>query len=435
MEFFLSILPIIIALALLIFLTFKRFSVVFLCILCSVVVAVLSGMPVMDAIFNDFMSGAAGYIQSYYIMFFIGVILSLLMIEVDAHIAIARGISRLFHGNWCLVGIALAAFVMDMGGIWPMVIAFILYPISAVLCKENDIPLYMIPAAIAGGSFSAANAIPGAPLFSNDMCSEIFGTKPTAGALIGCVWLVLYIVLFVGYLVFTAKRDRRKGLHFEMAQVKAGTSLELSDGKEVRGIDTIKAITPTIVIFILYSAVGLDINLSLLIGLLTLIVLYFPKLRKKIIPNIGKAAGDAAAAIIVTGSVVGFGSVIKMTEGFQNLIGAVQNMSMHPYVSYVLSIALLCGACGSGSGGFVISMETLAPRYAAMPGLDMGNLHRLSCVATTTLDSLPHNSAVTNIINGCGLTHRNAYWPIFVSTVIITSICTAVATLLAVLMG
>lgn len=56
---------------------------------------------------------------------------------------------------------------------------------------------------------------------------------------------------------------------------------------------------------------------------------------------------------------------------------------------------------------------------------------RVICAAARTFDSLPHNSAVVLTLNACNVTHREGYKHVAVTTVLNTTIATAIAILFA----
>ena len=60
-------------------------------------------------------------------------------------------------------------------------------------------------------------------------------------------------------------------------------------------------------------------------------------------------------------------------------------------------------------------------------GIRIEVLHRMMLVASSGLDTMPHNGFVVTVINGvCGESHKDAYMPVFWMTVITPLIATAV---------
>ena len=91
----------------------------------------------------------------------------------------------------------------------------------------------------------------------------------------------------------------------------------------------------------------------------------------------------------------------------------------------------MAGICGSGSGGLGIAAPILKPIFVDGMGININVLHRMMLIASSGLDSLPHNGFVVTVINGvCGETHKDAYMPIFWLTVVTPLIATAVGVVL-----
>ena len=95
--------------------------------------------------------------------------------------------------------------------------------------------------------------------------------------------------------------------------------------------------------------------------------------------------------------------------------------------------AILAGAAGSGTGGLAIALENLAPQYLEM-GISAEVLHRIGCLSAIGLDSLPHNGAVVVLLTLAGMTHKESYKQIFVTTVVLTVIVAAIGIALATVM-
>jgi H+/gluconate symporter-like permease len=64
-------------------------------------------------------------------------------------------------------------------------------------------------------------------------------------------------------------------------------------------------------------------------------------------------------------------------------------------------------------------------------GIPMEVLHRVASVAAGGLDTLPFNGAVVTTLTICGLTHKESYKDICVTSVVIPIIATAVIVILA----
>ena len=84
---------------------------------------------------------------------------------------------------------------------------------------------------------------------------------------------------------------------------------------------------------------------------------------------------------------------------------------------------VLAGIVGSASGGIAIAMGAMSDMFIQMAneaGIPLEVAHRVASMASGGMDSLPHNGAVITAMFVTGLTHRQAYGPIFATTIIKT---------------
>ena len=85
-----------------------------------------------------------------------------------------------------------------------------------------------------------------------------------------------------------------------------------------------------------------------------------------------------------------------------------------------------------------IALDALGADYLAQAradGIDPALMHRITSLATGSLDALPHNGAVVTLLGICGLGHREAYGPIFAVAVAIPLLALAAAIALGAAFG
>ena len=68
-------------------------------------------------------------------------------------------------------------------------------------------------------------------------------------------------------------------------------------------------------------------------------------------------------------------------------------------------------------------------------GISLEAMHRVTAVASGALDALPHNGAVITILSICKLSHREAYFDIFVVAVVVPLISLVALIFFATLLG
>ena len=142
----------------------------------------------------------------------------------------------------------------------------------------------------------------------------------------------------------------------------------------------------------------------------------------------GEGFVNGLLAVGSTSAVVGFGAAVKDLPVFQLVVDLVTHLPGDPLISAALAVAVIAGIAGSASGGQGIALPIIKPIYIDQLGVAPRALHRVISIASGSLDSLPANGYLVMLIrNICGETHARAYGPIFVTTVLIPALGTAMA--------
>lgn len=427
----LSVLFVFLTLALVMFLVFKKVNIVIASLLAAIVLAVLDGQNLLTAMTDTFMSGSANYVKSFFLLFFVSALFGKVMESTGAAAAIARGLANLLGEKYAILGVLFAGMVLCYGGVSALVIAFTMYPLALAVFKRANLPRRLIPGAIAAGCFTfAAAALPGTPQTINVTPTTYLGTTVTAAPMLGIICGVIGIALTCVYMYWESARARAKGDGFEADAVTLET---LSKADEMgSSINPIIAIIPIIVIIILLVAVKANVLLSMLIGTVVCGGLFFRNV-KDISGMLESAVKSAMTSAVTTGCIVGYGAVVSASTGYAVLSETLTNMNASPLVAYGLTTTILAGAAGSGTGGLAIALNSLAPQYLAQ-GIPAEVLHRIGTMCAIGLDSLPHNGAVVVLLTLAGMTHKDSYKQIFITTVVFTVIVAAIGIVLATIM-
>lgn len=156
------------------------------------------------------------------------------------------------------------------------------------------------------------------------------------------------------------------------------------------------------------------------VGIISAMILLWRYLEgsKEWINTLNKGALNSATAILNTAIVVGFAGVVKETPGFDKIIASLKNINMSPMLFVAITVAISAGAAGSASGGLGIAFEALKDTFIAM-GINLEYVHRIVVIASGTFDTLPHQGAQITLLGICGLTHREGYFDIAITQIII----------------
>ena len=99
-----------------------------------------------------------------------------------------------------------------------------------------------------------------------------------------------------------------------------------------------------------------------------------------------------------------------------------------------VAVNLLAGATGSASGGMGIALEALGAKYmelANQTGISPAAFHRVASRSSGGLDTLAHNGAVLTLLNNTGMTHKDSYIDIMVTSLLLPVVATIPAIILA----
>ncbi|OMF59296.1 citrate transporter [Paenibacillus sp. FSL R5-0490] len=423
------------SLLLLMYLTMKGVNIIIAAIISAVVVALTGGLNLETALTEHYMTGFTGYFYSWFLIFLLGAIFGKIMQVTKAADSIANWVKDTLGPSRAVFAVVAAAAIMTYGGVSLFVVGFAVYPIAVSLFKVANLPHRFIPAALVFGSISFTMTAPGSPEIQNLIPTEFFGTKPTAGGIIGVLMALLIMVIGGILLSRMVKKAVNNGEVFSLPNQPAGANesaaaleseLEMQRpnaapaGKDYPHV--IMAILPLAsVIAILNTAANFTSSTgAALISLTSGIVLACVLMMKYLVgfwEALAKGAQDALVAAANTCAVVGFGSVAAQVAAFDTFVDALVNIPGPPLMGLGIAVTLICGITGSASGGLGIALPILAPMYMSQ-GLDPGAMHRISALASGGLDSLPHNGYVVTTIRAiCGETHKRSYWPIFILSV------------------
>lgn len=472
------------ALGLLIFLAYRGVSVILLGpIMALLAVAFAGGAPLLANYTQVFMPAVGGFIITYFPLFLLGAIFGKLMDDSGAALSIAHTISRALGPSRSILAVVLACTLLTYGGVSLFVVAFAVYPIAVALFREQSIPKRLMPATIALGAFTfTMTALPGTPSIQNAIPMPFFGTTLFAAPGLG---IIASLIMFLGgqwWLERQASIAKAVGEGYGAHNALASTATSEDDMRlsaHAEGFDIAEiapekeqdtpsfwlAVAPIGLVLILnyvlsarvfpamdtsylaYAQFG-ETSIGEVRGIWAIVCalgaagVFIVATNWRRIANVRRALDSGADAAVLpifnTASLVGFGAVIAALPAFGLIQGALEEVGGGLLVSLSLSVGVLAGVTGSASGGMSIALQALGDQYmtlAAAQGMAPELLHRVTTIATGSLDSLPHSGAVVTLLAICGLTHREAYGNLFMVVVAFPLLALIVTVILGGLFG
>ncbi len=425
-------LGILIGLVLLMFLAYRGYSIIWVAPLTALVVALFGGLELLPAYKDVYMTGFVGFTKSWFPVFMLGAIFGHLMDYTGAAKSIAKWLTGIIGPKRAILGVIIGCAVLTYGGISLFVVVFAMYPLALELYREANISRKLIPGAIALGSFTfTMTAIPGTPQIQNLIPMDYFFTTPTAAPIMGITGAVFMFGFGYAYMVWKERKLTARGEVFVEPAKKSEDSFDMDKALP----NPILSILPLLTVLLTLNILDWDIVLALVAGIILAMVLNF-KEYKGFTKTVSAGAVGSMTAIINTSAAVGFGAVVRAVPGFQTLTDLVMGIKGSPLISEAVAVNILAGATGSESGGMGIALAALGEKYyqiAMETGISPEAFHRVASLASGGLDTLPHNGAVLTLLAITGLTHKDSYIDIFVTSLLLPVLSSIPAIILATL--
>ncbi len=429
-----DIILLLISLAILIFLVFRGvpifFSSVIAALFCLITAQfVTGGMSFLDGMFStaaisdptasrSFISGLSGYFGNFFWLFIPGALFGKLYETSGAAESIANGVVDKLGEKAIIPSIILAGFLLSYGGVSVFVCLFALYPLMLSMFKRADISRTLIPGVYFAGAGTAACWIPGSPQIQNTIPADMLGVSYSSALVPGLIGGAIQMVIVVAFVYWWLANSKKKGLHFE---AREGDDAAIAAKSDKKRPNFIVSFLPMIVLLLVLNFTSVGAAASLSVGFLVAFVCFIPYLNlKEIWGTLSVGLMGGVTALFNTAAVVGFGTVVQGTPAFANIIGMVTESSGNPVIISLISIALMAGVSGSGSGALGITMPIIGEHFVpSMSTLQVEALARSAGLACLTLDSLPHNGLVVTVLNYTGNDHKRSYFGVGMITVVI----------------
>lgn len=230
--------------------------------------------------------------------------------------------------------------------------------------------------------------------------------------------MIAQLVLIFLWLEWRSKRLNKKGYVFEDASL---APLKVPDKKHEVGLpNPWKSAIPALLILFTFNVLKLPVEGAVMIGILSAMALLHKQRDglEEWIHTLNRGALNSATAILNTAIVVGFAGVVRVTAGFDKMIGGLKNLQLSPLAFVAITSAIAAGVAGSASGGLGIAYEALQETYANL-GVNVEYVHRISVIAAGTFDTLPHQGAQITLLAICGLSHKEGYFDIAITQIVI----------------
>ena len=414
-------------------LAFKQINALILAPLVTIFVIVCSGLPILDSLKTLFMPAASDYVTSYFLTFFVGALFGAVYQHTGAAESISKTLAGLCKGKFVAPIIMTITGILTYGGVSGFVVFFVIYPIALNMFKEANLTRRLIPGAISAGCWTWSMYGPGSPSIQNVIGMNSLGTPSTAALVPSVIATVATYILIFLWLEMRGRSFTKKGIVFNDSSLKFQLSPEEMAMDEDKDLPNFWiSIIPIVVILVSFNGFRLPVEIAVFLGVAIATILMWTRVKglNGWIAVFNEGAANSGVSILNTAIVVGFGGVVKQTQGFADLVELLKTFNMPALVFVMITVAICAGACGSASGGMGVAFNALTETYVEL-GANLEHVHRIATIAAGTLDSLPHQGAQITLLGICKLTHREAYFDIFITQIVIPFIACFIFIILA----
>lgn len=385
---------------------------------CTLILLVYFGMNIYDGLLTTYMGGFVGFVQKWFLMFLIGAVFGKIMDITGAADSLARAVLRVVGEKRISLGICIVSALFIAAGISVYITLFIVLPLAIKMCRRANLSRCFIIAGYSLG-INIGLSLPFVAVANNVLCTDYFGTEVSSGGLLAIFCTAVYAVVGMLWITYYERRMKKQGIGYVPAENE--TAAEDSDLNNADLPHWIVAVVPMLIPILALNILKLQVEFSLILGVAAAIILqikYLPHKWEPIKNYFVESINTTTATVINTSAIVGFGTVITATPGYEVAVEKILSINGHPLFTALISVTLIAGVAGASSAGIVLAAPVLTQ---ILPLTDAAVFHRTVIYGSLGLDSLPHAGFLQTERNLAGVKFKDVYLPIiFMETVLMT---------------
>jgi H+/gluconate symporter-like permease len=413
---------IIIGFFILIALIILKVSIVAAAPIAASVIALLNNLNILEVLNAHYLPGFADFIQNYLFIFLLSSMLGKTMEDSEDAAAVGDFVLDVLSYRYAAVGIFFASAVLTYGGISAFVLIFTIYPIAKSVFEEAGLSKSLILASIVGGSIVVGMPMPGSPQIHNLIMMDFLNTSAVAGMTVGLISIFIASLSAVYYLLF-----RTKSLLGDKYYESSKKIFKKPNPRKL--MNFMLGMLPLFTVFLFLAVLGKPPVIALLLGVIVSIVKNIRKIN--ILKILNSSISNAAAPLMFAASAMGFGRVLSSLPLFGDFLMELLKLPLNPYLLVGIITNIAAGLLGSASGGMLLTISTVGENIVQL--VEPEKLHRVILIASTGLDTLPHNSVYLAMLAYTGLNFKDTYLDYFIVTVLAPLISLGVAVVISLL--
>ena len=437
----LGIIGIVISIAVLIYGAYRGISTIILAPICGLLIALFNGMNLLETFTDVMLPSVSNYVMAMLGPVLLGCIIAAIYNASGAALSIANALYDLFTMSarkkaaagervvmqpiLAIITIYVIGTVLSYSGMNPVVLMFILFPISMDLFEKADMPRAMGPGVVLGALATAACSMPGTTSDQNVIAVQMLGTDPMAAAIPGFIGGAVVLALNIIMMNILSKKAIAKGNTF----TPSPNAPKRPEGQETP--HWALAVIPIAVTLINFNALKWNILIAMVLNIVLSLIFFFPQYGGiKGLKELTKPVGEQTSMLVLQVGLLGaIGGVVAASPAFPVLTDGLLSMGGPALFKVVLAIALLTGASGSGPAGLSATLPYMSETFTSI-GVNLSALHRVSVFASQTLDTLPTNPGYIIATGIADVEIKDSYKYVFITTVLNTTITALVVALI-----
>lgn len=408
-----SFIGIILGVAVFIFCAFRGINLTLGALLASIVILAFSGTNIITGITETWMSGVSGSLKKFMLIFVLGTVYGKLAEAGGSSRKIAYSLVSVLRRSkknekfFAAYFVPLFYFILTYVGISGMVVIFTVMSIGRELFQELNIPwrfyCYSVGGVLMGTLLGGSLAI------ANVSVLSVCGTTSTAAGMgLSIVATLIFLVVHAALCFTDIRKAERSGEGF-METGSEVLKVKMEDGLTKEELpNLILAILPMLVMVVLCAVFSVQVELSLVIGILLCIICYYKNLKKQVLTAvISNGIVASLSPLINVCASAAVGTVIKAVVGFTVVTNI---MSMFAPLYSGVGLGVLGSIIVASSTSTVPAFGSMMHEAFTQAGLSAGVSHRLLVIATNVASIPPHNAAVVNASSVAKIPYKKAAW-------------------------
>lgn len=424
----------ILGIAIVVFMMLKGWNPAIIGLCGATAIIFLNGLDFGDAVTNTFFVSYGSMFTSLFPPIFSGCLLCQTYTRSGAVLTIADTMISIMFKNdsdenkasryaKAIITMVIIAGMISYCGINSLVVLIAMYPITLRVMEKVGIPKRFVMGILSGGVYTFAITAPGTTETVNILAMQAVGTPAYAGIVGGVVACVVEVVVMSIVLSLLIKKAVANGETFAYGE----KDYNAAENENRKRPGMFISMLPLITLIILFNVFSLNIFTATIIGWLMSAVLFRPYMNG--LGELRESCGDAAVSAFApcnsVGALVGFATILQSLPNFQTIMDSIFSLDLSPAFILIIAVSLIAGLTGSSSSAVRVGIPMVLDR-CRLAGLTDAFIHRVSCFAATTIDTLPWSTAVIINLGISDLKLKDAYPPMFVSTCLATACGTIV---------